>query len=149
MAELKIIFTNGDAIEDKFSVNNSGGGNGKLTYPVALIAMDKVVFSGIIPGVYANNDNGSDQTWLYRNSNGGSITGTKLWWLISSFYWDISRSYVFRVLGSNAPGYLDYIGVDVSEKVRPAISLSSCVTIKSGTGTPETPYEIDYDGSCN
>ena len=149
MAELKIIFTNGDAIEDKFSVNNSGGGNGKLTYPVALIAMDEAVFSGIIPGVYANNDNGSDQTWLYRNSNGGSITGTKLWWLISSFYWNISRSYVFRVVGFGEPGYLDYIGVDVSEKVRPAISLSSCVTIKSGTGTPETPYEIDYDGSCN
>ena len=45
MAELKIIFTNEDAIEDKFSVNISGGGNGKLTYPVALITMDEAVFS--------------------------------------------------------------------------------------------------------
>lgn len=33
--------------------------------------------------------------------------------------------------------------------VRPALSLDSYVKIKSGNGTPESPYEIDYDNSCN
>lgn len=46
------------------------------------------------------------------------------------------------------PGQLKSNQVSYSYAVRPVLSLSSCVGIKSGIGTPESPYEVDYDGSC-
>ena len=79
------LFEGTQAIEDKFSVNTSGGGNGKLKYPMALMTVDKVSFAG--GKIYTKLS--SPYAWYYTNSEGGSITGTKLWWLISSFYWDI------------------------------------------------------------
>lgn len=32
--------------------------------------------------------------------------------------------------------------------VRPVISLNSCVKV-TGTGIPDNPYVVDYDGSCS
>jgi len=121
---------------DKFTVDTSTG-NGKLTYPIALMTADEVSFAG---GLYGNNA----QTWYYYNSAKGSSTGSTFWWLLSPSIWDGSYARVFSVVGSSYPGYLgfNYV-VDYTHGVRPAISLKSCIKYSTGDGSAGTPYTIE------
>ena len=64
---------------DKFTVDTSTG-NGKLTYPIALMTADEVSFAG---GLWGTNA----PTWYYYNSAKGSSTGSTWWWLLSPNYW--------------------------------------------------------------
>ena len=143
------LFETTQATADKFSASTTGGGNGQLKYPIALMTADEVSFAGGISGTSLS----SPYAWYYTNSNGNSIIGDGYWWLLSSFAWYHSTSFnysnVFYVYGSSGPGLLFNETVNYSHAVRPAISLDSCVQIKSGEGTPESPYEIDYENSCN
>ena len=110
------------ATEDKFTVDTSTG-NGKLTYPIALMTADEVSFAG---GLWATNAS----TWYYYNSANGSSTGSTYWWLLSPYFWNGSYAFVFGVLGSSNPGYLNdgYVNdVDNTFGVRPSVSLKSCV----------------------
>ena len=120
--------------EDKFTADSSTG-NGKLTYPIALMTADEVSFAG---GLWATNA----PTWYYYNSANGSSTGSFPWWLLSPDYWLGSGAYVFRVYGSSHPGGLGNDGVNYTSGVRPAISLKSCIKYSTGDGTSESPYEI-------
>ena len=122
------------ATEDKFTVDSSTG-NGKLTYPIALMTADEVSFAG---GLLEKNA----PTWYYYNSAKGSSIGSNAWWLLSPRYWNGTNASVFAVTGSLSPGYLGYNDVDVAYGVRPVISLKSCIKYSTGNGTPETPYEI-------
>ena len=122
------------ATEDKFTADTSTG-NGKLTYPIALMTADEVSFAG---GLYENNA----QTWYYYNSANGSSTGDTWWWLLSPNSWDGSYAYVFLVYGSSNPGSLDYYRVNYTFGVRPALSLKSCVKYASGDGSASDPYTI-------
>ena len=147
------LFETTQTVEDKFSASTSGGGNGKLTYPIALITADELAFAGGTRN-YSNNA----KIWYGLNSLGNSIiknTGW-FWWTLSPNYWDDTYAYEFIVgsaIGSDrsipeihisaTPVKLGSQGV-----IRPVISLSSCATIKSGNGTPESPYEID-ETSCS
>ena len=120
--------------EDKFTVDTSTG-NGKLTYPIALMTADEVSFAG---GLFAN----VAPTWYYYNSAKGSSTGSTWWWLLSPGVWDGESAHVFYVLGSSSPGYLSYSRVSNSYGVRPALSLKSCVKYSSGNGSASDPYTI-------
>ena len=120
--------------EDKFTVDTSTG-NGKLTYPIALMTADEVSFAG---GVYLKNA----ETWYYYNSANGSSTGSTLWWLLSPNGWYGSSASVFIVFGSSLPGYLSNSGVNDTYGVRPAISLKSCVKTSGGNGSASDPYTI-------
>mgnify|MGYP004469861333 CR=1 FL=1 len=122
------------ATEDKFTVDSSTG-NGKLTYPIALMTADEVSFAG---GEYRLNA----PTWYYYNSAKGSSTGSTYWWLMSPYLWYNSNAYVFYVRGSSSPGYLDYRYVDNTDGVRPAVSLKSCVKTSGGDGSASNPYTI-------
>ena len=122
------------ATEDKFTVDTSTG-NGKLTYPIALMTADEVSFAG---GLYGANT----PTWYYYNSVNGSSTGSKFWWLLSPLDSSTSGSSMFIVRGSSNPGRLNYNYVYSPNGVRPVISLKSCIKYGTGNGTPETPYEI-------
>ena len=125
--------------EDKFTVDTSTG-NGKLTYPIALMTADEVSFAG---GLYSTNA----PTWYYYNSANGSSTGDIWWWLLSPYYWGGSDAYVFRVYGSSIPGRLyDYI-VNYTYGVRPAVSLKSCVKTSGGNGSASEPYTIEESTS--
>ena len=120
--------------EDKFTVDTSTG-NGKLTYPIALMTADEVSFAG---GLY-----GSDApTWYYKNSVNGSSTGSTNWWLLSPNHWISSYAYVFRVIGSSGPGSLYYNDVYDTNGVRPAVSLKSCTLYSTGNGSASDPYTI-------
>ena len=122
------------ATEDKFTVDSSTG-NGKLTYPIALMTAREVSFAGGLS--YKNAP-----TWYYYNSAKGSSTGSELWWLLSPASWVDGHAYVFNVFGSNGPGSLNSNIVLFEHGVRPAISLKSCTLYSTGNGTSETPYEI-------
>ena len=124
--QYKITSSNGlfevtQAVADKFSASTTGGVN-------------EMFFS-------------SPYAWYYTNSQGESITDNP-WWSLSSSDGGTSRAYVWYVIGSDDPGRLDFNNVQYDFDVCPAISLSSCATIKSGNGTPESPYEID-ESSCS
>ena len=123
--------------EDKFTVDSTVG-NGKLTYPIALMTADEVSFAG---GLWRTNA----QTWYYYNSANESSTGSTWWWLLSPYFWYNSGAYVSQVFGSDYPGYLDYRRVGDardSSGVRPALSLKSCVKYSSGDGSASDPYTI-------
>ena len=122
------------ATEDKFTVDSSTG-NGKLTYPIALMTADEVSFAG---GLYGANT----PTWYYYNSVNGSSTGSKFWWLLSPLDSSTSGSSMFIVRGSSNPGRLNYNYVYSNNGVRPALSLKSCVKYSSGDGSAENPYTI-------
>ena len=120
---------------DKFTVDTSTG-NGKLTYPIALMTADEVSFAG---GLWATNA----PTWYYYNSANGSSTGSTYWWLLSPSSWDGSDAGVFRVSGSSNPGYLYNNHVSNTYGVRPAISLKSCIKTSGGDGSASAPYTIE------
>ena len=122
------------ATEDKFTVDSSTG-NGKLTYPIALMTADEVSFAG---GLYGANT----PTWYYYNSVNGSSTGSKFWWLLSPLDSSTSGSSMFIVRGSSNPGRLNYNYVYSNNGVRPALSLKSCVKYSSGDGSANEPYTI-------
>ena len=120
--------------EDKFTVDTSTG-NGKLTYPIALMTADEVAFAG---GVDATNA----ETWYYYNSANKSSTGSTWWWLLSPHFWDDRDAFVFGVDGSSSPGRLSNYRVGSTYGVRPAISLKSCIKYSTGNGSASDPYTI-------
>ena len=125
--------------EDKFTVDTSTG-NGKLTYPIALMTADEVSFAGGLAGSEA-------PTWYYKNSVNGSSTGETIWWLLSPYCWNSSQAYVFYVYGSSIPGNLYSLNVNITYGVRPAVSLKSCVKTSGGDGSANSPYTIEETSS--
>ena len=119
---------------DKFTADTSTG-NGKLTYPIALMTADEVSFAG---GKYRSNA----PTWYYYNSANESSTGSTWWWVLSPYIWDGSYAHVFGVHGSSWPGLLNSNLVLDTGGVRPVTSLKSCVKYSSGDGTATNPYTI-------
>ena len=127
------------AIEDKFTVDTSTG-NGKLTYPIALMTADEVSFAGGV--IYTNAP-----TWYYYNSAKDSSTGSTWWWLLSPNYWSGGVAGVFGVNGSSNPGSLRCTYVSNADGVRPAVSLKSCVKTSGGDGSASAPYTIEESTS--
>ena len=121
--------------EDKYTADSSTG-NGKLTYPIALMTADEISFAG---GLWATKA----PTWYYYNSANGSSTGSEWWWLLSPRDWSGSNAYVFYVSGSSHLGYLSYGYVNGPHVVRPAVSLKSCVKTSGGDGSASAPYTIE------
>ena len=120
---------------DKFTVDESTG-NGKLTYPIALMTADEISYAGGVAYTSA-------PMWYYTNSTLESSTGEEYWWSLSPFYWYHGNAYSWNVIGSDGPGLLSYDGVVYySFGVRPVVSLKSCIKYSTGNGTSETPYEI-------
>ncbi|MBO5138898.1 MAG: hypothetical protein J6B89_04620 [Bacilli bacterium] len=111
-------------INDRFTVD-SANGNGKLTYPVALLTVDEVAYAG---GMYYGMNN--SKYYLH--------TG-RYYWLLSPHYFQISALESVVISYGNIVHYNnneDTIGV------RPSISLKSGTTISDGDGTSTSPYII-------
>ena len=119
---------------DKFTVDASAG-NGKLTYPIALMTADEIAYAG---GVAFENA----PMWYYTNSSLESSTGTTYWWSLSPVRLVGRDARSWLVFGSDYPGFLGNITVYYSNVVRPVVSLKPCIKYSTGNGTSETPYEI-------
>ena len=119
---------------DKFTVDASTG-NGKLTYPIALMTADEIAYAG---GVQSQN---ASTMWYYTNSSFESSTGSIWWWSLSPYSWIGSDALSWIVYGSDNPGALNY-RVSLLRGVRTVVSLKSCIKYSTGNGTSETPYEI-------
>ena len=128
-------------VNDKFTVDSSTG-NGKLTYPIALMTADEISYAG---GVYGS----TAPMWYYTNSSLESSTGSTYWLLLSPYHWYGSYAYVFSVLGSDLPGYFLNGRVTYTGGVRPVVSLKSCVKINGGDGSASNPYTIlETESGC-
>ena len=128
-------------VNDKFTVDTSTG-NGKLTYPIALMTADEVSFAG---GVVFKDT----KAWSWYNNNGvnGSSTGTA-WWLLSPLEWDNNYAYVFNVgVRIDSSGMINGITTSTTGGVRPTISLKSCVKTSGGDGSASDPYTIQETSS--
>ncbi|MCI6349335.1 MAG: hypothetical protein MR779_00260 [Tenericutes bacterium] len=119
---------------DKFAVDASTG-NGKLTYPIALMTADEIAYAG---GASAEEA----PMWYYTNSSLESSTGSTEWWSLSPSYWNGNIASSWVVYGSDDPGNLNYGYVYRLRGVRPVVSLKTCIKYSTGNGTSETPYEI-------
>ena len=124
---------------DKFTVDASTG-NGKLTYPIALMTADEIAYAG---GVAYKNA----PMWYYTNST-YNTTGYAYWWLLSPNDLIDSVARVYYVDFDSCIGCLKRENVIRSLRVRPVTSLKSCVQWKSGDGSASNPYEIVENGGC-
>ena len=118
-------------IKDAFSVDNTSA---KLDYPVSLMTADEIAFAG---GVAFQNTS-TPYAWFISNSAGTQVSTD--WWSLSPIYWYGSFANVWIWFS----GYADLVNnyVNITNAVRPAISLKSCIKYSTGNGTYETPYEI-------
>ena len=108
---------------DKFTVSSEVG-NGKLTYPVALLTADEATLAG-------NGYNGfSNKSYLY--------TG-QWYWLLTPNYFYSSYAYGFSV---NSSGDLNDYTVNSTGGVRPSVSLAPGTMVSDGNGTANFPFEV-------
>ena len=139
--------------EDKFTVDSSAG-NGKLTYPIALMTADEISYAGGIYGNYNAN------AWYFRNAKEGTLktsssstdasyssTGQDCWWLLSPDGWQNGSAAVLRVGGSRDPGNFGGSYIYGTHEVRPAISLKFCTKWAKGDGSSSNPYTIQETSS--
>ena len=111
------------AINDSFTVSNVTVGNGKLKYPVGLLAMDEAMLAGATYNIenkthylYTNNEY---FTMTPRNQNNGY------------------SNYVIAVKANGA------LGTNNTSGVRPMVSLKAGTRFTSGNGTKNIPYIVE------
>ena len=123
---------------DKFTVDSSTG-NGKLTYPIALMTADELAYAGGV--ALANNQT----TYYYYNSNKESSVSYLMWWTMTPYRWSSDGfAFIYFVTGSSFPGKFgsNVLG-DSSRVVRPVLSLKGCTIYSSGDGSSSNPYIIE------
>jgi hypothetical protein len=120
-------------ISDAYTVSDTTNGNGKLTYPIALITADEISISG---GVFKEENiykpvNDFSHNYLYNNEYYYSLT--------PSYY---SEPEEVTNIFSVTPPYLETNTHSLAPiGVRPVISLKSTVTA-TGTGAWNDPYVV-------
>ena len=108
---------------DKFTVSSTKG-NGKLNYPVGLITSDEIIYAG------GKGNSHNTKYYLYNNNSS---------WTISPNFFHNDNA-----VGIGTPGASVFSGtaVNVTEELRPVISLKSTDVVESGDGTGTNPYVI-------
>ncbi len=140
------LWNNAD-VADKFTTENTRHiGNEDLTYPVALITADEIVYAGGLLG--EDNEN----IYYYKNSYGASVTRDFWWWTMSPWRFYDKEALTFIVYSERInEGMLGNAGVDYQDvstgAVRPVLSLKSCVEV-TGKGTTDDPYIPSIDDAC-
>ena len=162
------LFESKQAVEDKFSVSTASGGNGDLTYPIALMNADELVYAGAVYGYDNYGQNG--YAWysianptVGTNSNGQTyipdanrITGH--WLTMSPSRWegDYGGCYASIITVNNSNNYgTSFVGgiysgasADSRHPVRPVLSIKACAKYTRGDGSVMDPYIVTVDSSC-
>ncbi|MBE6154208.1 MAG: hypothetical protein E7163_01355 [Firmicutes bacterium] len=107
---------------DLYTVYNSSKGNQSLTYPIGLVTVDELYFSGL---------------HAYKVPEGGYLESRDEFWTMSPEYYYHNAAYVF---GLNYEPY----GLSTYDQycVIPVINLNTDNLIITGTGTINDPYVI-------
>ena len=127
--------------EDKFTTDSSVG-NGKLTYPIALMTADEVAYAG---GVFYTESK-YPFYWVYNNADNISITNSIIWWTMTPNFGSPNLSTgggSWFGVNTTKPGRIGNPGRINPLAVRPVISLKADMVYKSGDGSAEAPYEIE------
>lgn len=110
---------------DRFTVNEKNG-NGALTYPIALLTVDEILYAGAASSINDNNT-----YYLYTASN---------WWTMTPRSFTNNNTFLFYVYATG--GFIN-TNVDYRYGVRPAISLKSGTKIEyGGDGSKENPWVV-------
>ena len=112
-------------IADAFTVSNTTKGNGKLTYPIALLTMDEIWLAG------TDNQYNSNNYYLYND---------EWWWSLSPIVFAGGYAYVWRAAPGNG---LSGDRVNSNRGARVAVSLKPGLTFTYGNGTGVNPYRFD------
>ncbi len=112
---------------DLYTVSGSNNGNKSLIYPIGLITIDELVFSGL--NFKANNLSWSSSTNSYWTITPGGFVPTNK---AANAYEVVSGGQI------NTWGWLYYL-----KGTRPVINLKSNVKITGGTGTANNPFVVD------
>ena len=127
--------------EDKFTTDSSVG-NGKLTYPIALMTADEVAYAG---GVFYTESK-YPFYWVYNNADNISITNSIIWWTMTPNSGSPNPSSgggSWFGVNTTKPGRIGNPGRIDPLAVRPVISIKGDLIYKSGDGSAEHPYEIE------
>ncbi len=119
-------------INDSYSVE---AGNRKLTYPVALLTSDELILSGI--------------SARYKKNNNFYLYSSESYWLLSPSYWMsdsyssvIYMGYVYCSHDLPDGAYVGHNYVEMSNGVRPALTIKGYTAILKGDGSQNDPYVI-------
>lgn len=120
---------------DTYSSTNKGVTiNNDLTYPIALLSTDELVFAGAYYGAKNQTYYLSD-AYYYTNS-----LMNDSWWTMSTYNYSGNQANVFSSRASSDS--IKYNIVSDNLGVRPVINLKADVLYKEGEGTKEKPYII-------
>lgn len=111
-------------VDDSFTVSSSTG-NGKLTYPTAIINADEVT--------YAGEALRKTQEDVFVN--------------ISYSYWSMTPYTTTKNMYPNSKGMLNMNTFTYSAAIRPMISVKNNALIISGDGSPNNPYQLSVEGT--
>ncbi len=109
---------------DKFTVN-SNNGNGKLTYPIALLIADEIAYAG------GKISQINDTYYLYNGLYNWTISPYAFYsWHANNFNLQLDGNFIsYRVINSS--------------NLKPVISLKKGTIISSGNGTSTSPYIVE------
>ncbi len=119
----KAIFKCPNINRDLYTLKNSNIGNKTLTYPIGLVTIDEIIFSGFT----------------------GNTTSKYAWTNSSVTYWTMSPAYSNTeslIWTVNISGFAHY-RVDSTLALRPVINLKADVKISGGIGTINEPYVVE------
>ena len=115
----------------KDTTNDNAGGNGLLTYPVALLTADEVAFAGAL--------------FKTLNTTYYLYTTNANWYTMSPYYFGTTAARVWQVGPDSCNegkgfGPCEYVG-GTAIGIRPAVSLKPGIRL-TGFGTAEEPYSL-------
>ena len=117
---------------DRFSVSSTIG-NGALTYPIATITNDELIYSGYTTG----RENNSKKN--FRNRSYAALMGG------SDFYTLTPVKYSDKAYISNSITALNIAPTYNEHFVVPSISLNSSILVLQGDGSRENPYMLETE----
>ena len=137
-------------INDKFTVDQVAG-NGKLTYPIALMIADEVSYAGGSFTKYSNNV----ILWYSSNSKGRDIISNYFFindalnatpdtYLMTAMKYETTAK-TATLENANRLGILRWGLNYMPNAVRPVISLKKDLIYKSGDGSATNPYEVNAE----
>ncbi|HBP13487.1 MAG TPA: hypothetical protein DD613_05430, partial [Firmicutes bacterium] len=137
-------------INDKFTVDQVAG-NGKLTYPIALMTADEVSYAGGSFTKYSNNV----ILWYSSNSKGRDIISNYFFindalnatpdtYLMTAMKYE-TTAMTATLENANRLGILRWGLNYMPNAVRPVISLKKDLIYKSGDGSATNPYEVNAE----